>query len=72
MTIRHAKGQLIQEWWMTPMYVKKLIKQVNIGLRYPQWINQCLDSDPEESQRREKLFADELRVQLPLQALECK
>ena len=72
MTIRHAKGQLIQGWWMTPAYIRTLIKTVNIGLRYPRWIEQCLTADPDQALRREKLFTEELRVQLVLQALECK
>lgn len=70
MTITHAKGQLIQDWWMTPDYIKRLVRRVNIGLRYPQWIRQCLLNDPDDALRRERLFTDELRVQLVLQALE--
>lgn len=72
MTIHHAKGQLIQAWWMTPDYIRGLIQRVDIGQRYPQWINECLTAHPDEALRREKLFTEELRAQLPLQALECK
>ena len=72
MTITHAKGQLIQSWWLTPAYVKNLVTRVNIGQRYPQWIYQRLLSTVDEAQRREKLYSDELRELLVLQALECK
>ncbi|MCW2099637.1 UNVERIFIED_ORG: hypothetical protein EDF86_0409 [Pseudomonas psychrophila] len=72
MTISHAKGQLIQTWWMTPEYIKNLVTRVNIGQHYPQWIFQRLLGNTAEAQRREKLFSEELRELLPLQALECK
>ena len=72
MTIAHAKGQLIQTQWMTPEYIKSLVTRVNIGQRYPQWISQCLQGTEVEARRREKLYGDELRELLPLQALECK
>ena len=70
--ISHAKGQLIQDWWMTPDYVRRLVQAVDIGQNYPQWIRRCLLGNPEHAQARERLFVDELRVHLPLQALECK
>lgn len=72
MTIGHAKGQLIQDWWMTPDYIKRLVHKVNIGKTYPQWIRACLLSSPEEIKRRARLYAEELIAHLPLQALECK
>lgn len=72
MTISHAKGQLIQTWWMTPEYIKNLITRVNIGQRYPEWVFEHLQGNADEAQRREKLFSEELRELLPLQALECK
>ena len=70
--ITHARGQLIQDWWMTPDYVRRLIQSVDIGQTYPQWIRRCLLDNPEHARERERLFIDELRVQLPLLALECK
>ena len=70
--ITHARGQLIQDWWMTPDYVRRLIQTVDIGQTYPQWIRRCLLDNPEHARARERLFVDELRVHLPLQALECK
>ena len=71
-SITHARGQLIQDWWMTPDYVRRLIQTVDIGQTYPQWIRRCLLDNPEHARARERLFVDELRVHLPLQALECK
>ena len=72
MTIRHARGQLIQDWWLTPGYIRQLIQAVDIGRSYPQWIKSRLLDDAGNVQHREQLFTEELRVQLPLQALECK
>ncbi|MBC3363579.1 DUF6543 domain-containing protein [Pseudomonas sp. SWRI154] len=58
--------------WVTVDYVEKLITQVDIGRVYPQLIKTKLLDDPTESSRREKLFTEQLRVQLPLLALEGK
>ena len=70
MTIRHRHNQLIQDWWMTPTYVKSLIQRVNVGAKYPQLITRLLIGDADESARRETLFVDQLRVALPMLALE--
>ncbi|SFB30460.1 hypothetical protein SAMN03159488_02912 [Pseudomonas sp. NFIX10] len=58
--------------WMTVEYVESLITQVDIGRVYPELIKQKLLDDPAESRRREKLYTSQLRIQLPMLALECK
>lgn len=72
MTIRHTRDQLIQDWWMTPSYIKSLIHRVDIGGNYPELIKRLLVDDVEEAQRREALYVDQLRVALPMLALELK
>ncbi|MGX1172064.1 dermonecrotic toxin domain-containing protein [Pseudomonas sp. R151218B TE3479] len=58
--------------WMTVEYVENLITQVDIGRVYPELIKHKLLDDPAESSRREKLYTAQLRIQLPMLALECK
>ena len=70
MTIRHRHNQLIQDWWMTPAYVRSLIQRVDVGARYPALIKRLLLDEADESVRREVLFVDQLRVTLPMLALE--
>lgn len=72
LTIRHRHNQLIQDWWLTPAYVRHLIVRVNIGEAYPRLIRHLLLDDSAEALRREGLYVDQLRVSLPLLALEMK
>ncbi|WVV48041.1 DUF6543 domain-containing protein [Pseudomonas sp. NA13] len=51
---------------------RKLITQVDIGRVYPELIKRRLLDDPAESARRETLYISQLRIQLPLLALEGK
>ena len=72
LTLRHRLGVSLPEW-LTPAYIthrEGLIEQVNIGQAYPQQLENLLLSDTPEAKVREQLFAEQLRVQLPLQALE--
>lgn len=56
--------------WLTPEYLKQLVVRVDIGQRYPALVRRYLLDDPAESARRRGLFAERLRLQLPLNALE--
>lgn len=59
--------------WLTNDYVlgsSGLIQRVDIGTIYPQQIQRLLLSDTADARRRETLFARELKVKLPTQALE--
>lgn len=49
-----------------------LIQRVDIGTTYPNTLNGLLLSDTAEARRRELLFTRELKVHLPMQALEFK
>lgn len=58
--------------WLTVDYLKQLVVRVDIGGTYPALVRTHLIIDPTEAARRQRLFADQLRVQLPLKALEQK
>ncbi|MDO7898491.1 dermonecrotic toxin domain-containing protein [Pseudomonas citrulli] len=58
--------------WMTVDYLENLITQVDIGRVYPELVKHTLLDDPAESTRRERLFSAQLRLQLPMLALESK
>ncbi|AZE89072.1 dermonecrotic toxin domain-containing protein [Pseudomonas orientalis] len=61
--------------WLTEDYLlgsTGLIQRVDIGTAYPQHIKDLLLSGGAEAQRRETLFTRELKVKLPMQALEYK
>ena len=70
-TLRHRYGLALPEWLTTDYITRRngLIEQVNIGKAYPERLEDLLLSSPEQSSR-EKLFAQYLSAQLPLQALE--
>lgn len=72
LTLRHRSGMTLPSW-LTPDYItgrNGLIEQVDIGRAYPQKIQSLLLSDTPDALKREQLFAEQLSVQLPLQALE--
>ncbi|WP_454845805.1 dermonecrotic toxin domain-containing protein [Pseudomonas farris] len=81
MTITDKTGKVVPRW-LTADYIlgekglfsstEGLISRVNIGERYPKKIKTLLLDDNNKSRRRETLFGQELRVRLPLQALEHK
>lgn len=72
LTLRHRLGLALPAW-LTPDYITQrngLIEHVNIGLAYPQTLQHLLLGDTPDALAREQLFAEQLRAQLPLQALE--
>ncbi|MEK1836077.1 MAG: DUF6543 domain-containing protein [Pseudomonas sp.] len=63
------------EDWLNEDYIlgsNGLIQCVDIGTVYPQRIKTLLLSDTVDARRREALFTRELRVRLPMRALEYK
>ncbi|WP_191486651.1 dermonecrotic toxin domain-containing protein [Pseudomonas sp. FEN] len=58
--------------WLTADYVKDLVTRADIGQVYPDLLKNRLLGDGVEARRREALFVAQLRVSLPLQALELK
>ncbi|WP_223594423.1 dermonecrotic toxin domain-containing protein [Pseudomonas sp. A-R-19] len=70
-SVRSTKATALPDW-MTVDYLEALIVSVNIGQTYPTLIKSKLLDDPVESLRRQNLFTRQLRVELPLLALQQK
>lgn len=70
-SLRQKTNQVLPDW-LTIGYLKSLISRVDIGMAYPALIKQKLLDDPQESARRQQLYTQHLRVQLPLLALQYK
>nr|WP_314524105.1 DUF6543 domain-containing protein [uncultured Pseudomonas sp.] len=70
-TVRYKSGEVAPAW-MTPAYLETVVTQVNIGDTYPRLIKSKFFDDLKESVWRQKLYASQLRIQLPLQALQLK
>lgn len=68
MTVHHTDG-LPVPGWMSQTYIEGLVTEVNIGGRYPQWLNEQLLADSPQAHQREALFDEQMHVQLPIQAL---
>ncbi|ALI01381.1 hypothetical protein C1Y08_04085 [Pseudomonas sp. FW306-02-F02-AA] len=58
--------------WLTPEFLTTLSARVNIGEVYPALIKRKLIDDLVESRRQENFYIDQLRLLLPLMALESK
>lgn len=58
--------------WFSADYLRLLVCQVDIGRHYPALLKRLLVTDPGESAKRQAAYVDQLRVQLPLLALELK
>lgn len=58
--------------WFTPDYLQQLVTRVDIGRTYPALVRRYLITDAAQVKRRRALFAEQLKVQLPLKALEQK
>lgn len=74
MTISHKQGQVLPQW-LNEEYLlgsSGLIQRADIGRTYPQKIRDLLLADNADAIRREVLFTRQLRVQLPMRALEYK
>ncbi|VVN84449.1 DUF6543 domain-containing protein [Pseudomonas fluorescens] len=69
MTLRHTGGQPVDQW-MTPEYLLGLVSKVDVGKHFPDTIKNLLLNDNAEARDRERLFGNELKVTLPLEALE--
>lgn len=67
--VRAADGQPLPAW-LTPDYVTGLVRQVDIGKSYPQTLKEQLQGESGSAHQRSLWFAEQLSIQLPLQALE--
>ncbi|MGY4637310.1 dermonecrotic toxin domain-containing protein [Pseudomonas sp. TE24901] len=69
LTLRSLDGQALATW-LTPEYVEGLVTRADIGAVYPALLERLFFNDEKESRERENLFAQQLRVHLPMTALE--
>ncbi|WP_455884315.1 hypothetical protein [Pseudomonas spelaei] len=72
LTLAHRDGLDLPDW-LTADFVTDtngLIETVNIGRHYPEFLKQQLLGDAPAVEARMRLFAEQMRHQLPLQALE--
>jgi len=69
--IHHQNGRSLPDW-LDASYLQDLITEVNIGEQYPKLIKDTLLADTTQSQNRQTLYIDQLRLQLPLLALQYK
>lgn len=67
----HQNGRSLPGW-LDASYLQDLITEVNIGEHYPKLIKDTLLDDTPQSRHRQTLYIDQLRLQLPLLALQYK
>lgn len=70
-SLRQRTAQALPDW-LTIDYLKSLITRADIGAAYPALIREKLLDNPQESARRQQLYCQHLRIQLPLMALQYK
>ncbi|WP_175649508.1 hypothetical protein [Pseudomonas sp. Marseille-P9899] len=58
--------------WLTLDYAKALVTRLDLGKAYPELLRRALFDEPEALARRQALFIEQVRLQLPLLALEKK
>lgn len=56
--------------WLTPSAIKRLVSEVDIGEHYPNLVALALRDSPAEVRWRSRSFIAQLRIELPLLALE--
>lgn len=69
--LRFKQGQAVPAWLTVDLLVN-LSRQVDIGGVYPQLIKRQVIDDPQEARRQAVLYQKQLRLLLPLAALESK
>ncbi|MDP9780402.1 dermonecrotic toxin domain-containing protein [Pseudomonas fluorescens] len=71
LVLSHRLGLTLPSW-LTPDFITRkngLIEQVDIGTTYPRYLQQRLLDDVPQAQERQRLFAEQIPAQLPLEAL---
>ncbi|WP_407313272.1 hypothetical protein [Pseudomonas sp. nanlin1] len=71
LTVGHRDGLALPEG-LDNDYLRGLVQRLDIGLHYPALVASTLGGDSAQSGWRQALYADQLRHQLPLLALELK
>lgn len=68
LSVRHRQHLPVPAW-MDQAYIEGLVTQVDVGARYPQWLNTQLLADTPQAQQRQALFGAQMQVHWPLLAL---
>ncbi|WP_024619296.1 dermonecrotic toxin domain-containing protein [Pseudomonas kilonensis] len=72
LTLSHRLGLALPAW-LTPDFITRkdgLIEQADIGMTYPRYLQQELLSDSPQAQEYQRMFAEQILAQLPLEALQ--
>ncbi|SFX02332.1 MULTISPECIES: dermonecrotic toxin domain-containing protein [unclassified Pseudomonas] len=69
--LSHRKGLALPVWLTADFITRKggLIEQVDIGTTYPRYLQQKLLDDVSQAHERQRIFAEQIPAQLPLDAL---
>ncbi|WP_457970349.1 hypothetical protein M1D68_11085 [Pseudomonas sp. R4-84] len=69
--LAHRQGLSLPAWLTTDFITRKngLIEQVDIGTTYPRYLQQELLGDSSQAREQQKIFAEQVPAQLPLEAL---
>jgi len=70
-TVFFKGGETVPDW-LTVEFLTTVSARVDIGKAYPELIKPTLLEDPIASRRQENFYRDQLRILLPLQALEAR
>ncbi|CAH0146595.1 dermonecrotic toxin domain-containing protein [Pseudomonas brassicacearum] len=72
LVLSHRRGLTLPAW-LTPDYITRrggLIEQVDIGTTYPRYLQQELLGDSPQALDYQRIFAEQVPAQLPLEALQ--
>lgn len=70
-TVRYKDGSPVPEW-MSATFLEKLVSTVDIGKTYPAHLKAVLIDDPVQAPLLQGLYTSQLRIELPLLALQHK
>ena len=70
-TLSFKHGQSVPDW-LSPAFLTAVSARVDIGEAYPKLIKSQLIDSPAQSRRQESFYREQLRLLLPLTALEAK
>ncbi|WP_460059689.1 dermonecrotic toxin domain-containing protein [Pseudomonas sp. S2_A05] len=70
-TVRYKDGSPVPEW-MSATFLEKLVSTVDIGKTYPAHLKAMLLDDPVQAPLLQGLYTSQLRIELPLLALQHK
>lgn len=70
-TVQYKDGSDVPQW-MSASYLEQLVSSVDIGKTYPAHLQKMLIDDSEQAAALQTLYTSQLRIELPLLALQHK